>query len=203
MRIRVLVAALLFGTVLLVGVPGPFEVRLAHACSCADPAANIGALAAASDAVFVGTVEEIRRPEVMVSSTDESRFVFAVRSVHKGDDVHARQSVVTASDGASCGLELSVGDTALVFGRAGGDGEVSPDDGEYTSSLCEVVRGPAAATLAEQVGAAVPPQPGSSPIGVDDGIASTAARNWFWIVGALAGAVVLLLVWWSRRRRAD
>jgi hypothetical protein len=177
---------------------GSLQVSTAHACSCMNPLEMLDEMVVSSDAVFVGTVVEIRRPEVAMSSMAESRFVFEVDQVFQGS-VRELQSIVTASDGASCGIELSRGATALVFAREEGF-DVSPDAGEYESSLCGVVAGPSAAAIAS-LGEGRPPTPGASPIGADDGIASTVARNWFGIVAVLAG-VAGVSFWLTRRRSA-
>jgi hypothetical protein len=146
--------------------------------------------------VFVGKVVEIRRPEFALGSASESRFIFEVDAVYKGERVHARQSIVTKTYGASCGLELPVGTSALVFARKD-DFDVTPDDGEFASSLCEVISRPAAAVV-ESLGASKPPNPGSSPVGADDGLPSTIVRNWYWVLAA-ASAIGLLILWTRRR----
>ena len=60
----------------------------------------------------------------MISSDDPALHVFAVDGVFKGE-VHELQGVVSAADGASCGLELSGDGPFVVFatrdpGAAGG-----------------------------------------------------------------------------------
>ncbi|CAB4561164.1 unannotated protein [freshwater metagenome] len=179
--VRPLVLAVLAGGLVAVG---PQQVSTAHACSCMNPLEMLDEMMASSDAVFVGTVVEIRRPEIAMSSMAESRFVFEVEQVFQGS-VRELQSIVTASDGASCGIELSRGATALVFAREKGF-DVTPDAGEFESSLCGVVAEPSAAALAP-LGEGRAPTPGASPIGADDGIASTVARNWLWMVVVLVG----------------
>ena len=179
-------------------LPSPLTSSIVQACSCADPTTYIAELLASTDATFSGTVAEIRRPEVLLSSTAESRFVFEVDEVYAGEGVHARQSVVTATDGASCGIELPVGATAIVFARTGAR-DVTPDEGEFASSLCEVVAAPSAEVLS-LLGTGRAPETGSSPIGADDGVASTAVRNWYWPV-AIVAAVAAVAAFRRRRRR--
>ena len=180
--------------------PGPMRVSVAHACSCADPSTRLDEMAEWADAAFLGTLVEIRRPELALSSGAESRFVFDVEAVFKGDGVRTRQSVVTASDGASCGLELSVGTTALVFARVDGI-DVTPVAGEFASSLCDVVARPAPDEVQAAMGQSQPPIAGSSPIGSDDAVASTVVRNWYWFAALVVGSG-LLLGWRLRRRRS-
>ena len=102
------------------------------ACACSCVGVTDDEALRNSAAVFVGTLREIRRPTVMLSSMDPSRFVFAVETVYKGE-VFSTQSIVSASDGASCGLELRAGDRAVVFATSG---EYSPDAGEFGAGLC-------------------------------------------------------------------
>ncbi|HRE01268.1 MAG TPA: hypothetical protein PLV68_08190 [Ilumatobacteraceae bacterium] len=196
-RVTVAVAA----AVAVVVWPGPLPTSVAHACSCFDPAGIVPELQDKADAAFLGTVVEIRRPEVMLSSEAESRFIFDVETVFKGDTVRARQSIVTASDGAACGLELSVGATAVVFARKQSD-QVTPDDGEFASNLCEVIARPSPAVLSS-LGEGRPPVAGSSPIGADGSLASTLIRHWPWIVASLvAAAIAVVLTIRHRRHRA-
>lgn len=172
---------------------GPLRVSTAHACSCTDPAENVALYQESADASFLGTLVEIRPPEVALSSTAESRFIFEVDKVFKGDSVRRRQSIVSVSSGASCGIELPLGATAVVFGRRD-DFDVTPDDGEFASGLCQVIPQPSDAVLAS-LGTGRPPEPGASPIGADDGVASTVVRNWYWPVALLVvgvAAAVLL-----------
>jgi hypothetical protein len=186
--------AVVLGVVLSAGgvVSPAGSVSLVHACSCADPLEDVELMLGYADAAFVGTVTEIRRPELAVSSMAESRFVFAVATVYAGEEVYATQSIVTASDGASCGLELQVGATALVFARDS-DTELTPDPGELVSSLCEVASTPIPADVLSALGPERQPLAGSSPIGADDGLASTATRNWYWLAAAAIGSVTALI----------
>lgn len=187
-----IVIGLLVGVIAAaLGVVAPGVTGTAHACSCAQ--LELDDALAMSDAAFVGTLVEIRRPELMLSSGDESRFVFDVETVYKGE-VRERQSIVTASDGASCGLELTAGTRAIVFGTIDEYG-ITPDDGEYGANLCNGTT--AFAGVPASFGAGSAPLPGSSTIGADDGWPSRLVRA-AWYVGAVALAGGVLLV--VRRR---
>ena len=91
-------------------ISGGVDARLvsperAAACSCVS-FTDVEAFAAA-DVIFTGTLDEIITPTGDTSaSNDPERFVFDVAEVFKGE-AFERQSVVTARDGASCGLEIS------------------------------------------------------------------------------------------------
>lgn len=147
-----------------------------------------------SAAVFVGTLREIRRPTIGFSSDDPSRFVFDVEAVYKGR-VHQVQSIVSASDGASCGLEVAEGERALVFAHAGG--ESSMVDGEYAAGLCGGTRVLGTSPAPTMLGAPIEVIAGNSTIGEDDSLPSVLVRNWSWVVGL---AVVLVGVVIIRRR---
>jgi len=133
------------------------------ACSCA-PLTDDEALAEA-DVAFVGTLQEIRIPDNVVSwsSDDPVRFVFAVTAVYKGE-AFEQQSVVTSRDGASCGLEVAVGQTALVFARTEGS---RLEVGEVTSNLCSGTRSLGGEPIPDSFGAPSSPEPGSSASGSD------------------------------------
>ncbi len=111
----------------------------AVACSCAtftDTEAYEFA-----DVVFTGTLVEIDTPSGdIVVSTDPERFVFEVDQVFKGE-AHTRQSVVTAREGASCGLEISGPGPFVVFARLDDDGPTGGAvEGEVYSGLCSGTR---------------------------------------------------------------
>ena len=73
---------------------------------------------------MIGTVLE------RTVSGPSARYRFRVEQIYKGD-VEERAEVVSASDGASCGLDLAVGDrVGLLLTR---DGDV------WRSSLCQQV----------------------------------------------------------------
>jgi hypothetical protein len=94
----------------------------ALACSCA-PVDLVRDLPRA-DGAFIGTVLERR------SEGGSAVYLFRVEQVYKGE-IDNRVEVVTASDGAACGLEAEVGDrTGLLLTRGGG---------EWRSGLCSQV----------------------------------------------------------------
>ncbi len=119
-----------------------------------------------ADAVFTGTLAEVITPDGdTYSSTDPERFVFDVDEVFKGN-VFARQSVVTARDGASCGLEISGSGPFIVFARNESDGITNgAADGELYSNLCSGTRALAGGELPASFGASASPAPGASAIG--------------------------------------
>ena len=109
------------------------------------------------------TLAEIITPEGdTYSSSDPERFVFDVDEVFKGT-VYARQSIVTARDGASCGLEISGSGPFVVFAlnESGGttDGAV---EGELYSNLCTGTRALASSDIPATFGEASAPVPGAS-----------------------------------------
>jgi hypothetical protein len=159
---RVLVAALLLAGA-LVGFASP-----AHACSCVGTTDE--AAFARADAVFVGTpVEKQVEGGTTFASSDPARWLFRVDRVYKGR-VGSPQGVVSARDGASCGLELAIGVRALVFVR---DGRADLCGGSRESALREV---PAS------FGA--PRAPAGDALGVPG-----EGRSW-WPFAAAAGAVL-------------
>lgn len=82
------------------------RVEPAQACSCAlgDPRAAL----ARADAAFVGTLLERREPPSLRSSTVTVTLVFRVERAVKGR-LGRTVEVRTAAGGASCGIELEVG----------------------------------------------------------------------------------------------
>ena len=114
----------------------------AMACSCAAPAGPPADRQhfTEADAVFEGTVVGSRLAEVgpdgFRSSTDPEVVTFAVRRVHKGE-VRERQDVVTEESSASCGLEVEVGASYLVFaGEATSTLSPRPETDRYYAGLC-------------------------------------------------------------------
>lgn len=150
----VLVVALSFGAAVR-------SARPAHACSCA--AQTLDEAYARADAVFVGSLVETRvESGERFSSMDPEWFVFEVDAVYKGD-VRARQAVVTARDGASCGLEIAGPGPFLVFAYAGGLGGAPPRaEGELSSSLCSGTGPLMSRTVPSSFGAAMPPREGTA-----------------------------------------
>lgn len=168
------------------------------ACSCAtftDAEAFENA-----DAVFTGTLVEVVTPEGdSYSSADPERFVFAVDGVFKGE-VFARQSVVTARDGASCGLEIRGRGPFVVFATTSDSVTSGAVDGEFYSNLCSGTRALSSSAIPSSFGVASAPVAGASPIG--DSESQRSVVQIVTIVGALAllGAVGAFGV--LRRRRS-
>jgi hypothetical protein len=173
----------------------------ASACSCASLTEE-DALESA-DVVFSASLVEIRTPAGEAwSSTDPERFIFEVDRVYKGE-ARVRQSVVTARDGSSCGLELAGEGPFLVFAQRDPDGLASgtAGAGELHANLCGGSR-----TLTPEstrsFGAGEPPSVGTSPIG-SAGESDTPVG---WYAAAVAAATALGgvtgLVAWRRRAQA-
>lgn len=169
----------------------------AAACSCAG-------LATAeqferADVVFAGHLVS-REVNGGASSSDPALHVFAVDAVFKGT-AHARQGVVSAASGASCGLELSGDGPFLVFADRPGE----QGDGPYSAGLCDGTA-PVTPDLLTEVrslsaaeGAAVDPLPGAAGTEL-----RSVPQSWAGVlVVAGAGLALLtgLLVRRSRRRR--
>lgn len=143
-------------SVVTVGAP-PFSSGSVSACNCVG--LNDAQAFAAADVVFTGRLVEVRVPEgPMISSDDPARFVFDVDSVLKGDAFET-QSIVSARDGASCGLQLQTGVDSVVFART--ESSYNLADGELDSSLCSGSRTGAAS---EGLGTPAGPSSGSSAI---------------------------------------
>lgn len=154
------------------------------ACSCAMP--DPSEAFARSDAVFIGEIEEIDRPELSAFREQEARFIFAVDSVYKGD-VYELQSVVTHSQGATCGMEISGPGRFLVFATTKANGGPAPDNGEVASDLCSGNTLIGTGDIDESFGDGYAPLAGTSPTG-NPGLTGVA-----W--GSIAiGTSILLLV---------
>jgi hypothetical protein len=154
------------------------------ACSCAS-FTDEEALENA-DAAFTGTLVEIITPAGDThGSTDPERFVFDVDEVFKGD-VFARQSIVTARDGASCGLEVRGPGPFVVFARTEDAITSGAADGELYSNLCSGTRVLTSGAIPASFGAASSPVPGASAIG-DSGTQRPIVQT-----AAIAGALALL-----------
>jgi hypothetical protein len=154
-----------------------------------------------ADAVFTGTLVEVITPDGdTYSSTDPERFLFEVDEVFKGT-VFARQSVVTARDGASCGLEISGSGPFIVFARNESDGITDgAAGGELYSDLCSGTRALAGGELPASFGASASPAPGASAIG-DSGSQDSITRT-VAVAGVLAlfGAGCAFIVYRRRQR---
>ncbi len=179
---RLLGVALVVGAALIV-TAGP-----ASACSCATRTDTQAFVTA--QAVFSATLVEVRTPGGDVfSSADPERFVFDVSRVYKGD-VRAKQTVVTARGGASCGLEISGSGPFLVYADTQGDGEL-------TANLCGRTRLLADGVVPAEFGPGLAPTPGSSPVAP----APTSGAAAFPPLLAGGGAAVAAVVLALRRRR--
>lgn len=110
----------------------------ASACSCVgftDQEAF-----AHADVVFTGVLVDIITPAGdTYASTDPERFVFDVERVYKGDAVDP-QTIVTARDGASCGLEIHGSGAFLVYATSTDSIVTGAVDGERYSNLCSGTR---------------------------------------------------------------
>jgi hypothetical protein len=106
-----------------------------------------------ADVVFTGALVEINTPEGdIVVSNDPERFVFDIDQVYKGV-AQTRQSVVTAREGASCGLEIGGPGPFVVFARLEDDSLTSGAvEGEVYSSLCSGTRPLSAGALPASFG---------------------------------------------------
>ena len=107
----------------------------AGACSCIQRSDDHAL--AQSDAVFTGRVVDVRRPREVHSSLDPATWVISVDRVYKGA-VTKRQAIVTAVDGASCGLETTGKRRLLVFAVGRGKSGISPAParGQYAANSC-------------------------------------------------------------------
>ena len=137
---------------------------------------------------------EINTPDGdIVVSTDPERFVFDVDRVFKGE-AQSRQAVVTASEGASCGLEISGPGPFVVFARLDDDIGLTSGavEGEMYSSLCSGTRPLAAAALPTSFGTPSPPimvaTGGASPPPASSSNESSGDALW---IAAIAGVLVL------------
>lgn len=152
-----------------------------------------------ADAVFIGTLAEIITPGgTSYSSADPERFVFEVDGVFAGE-VFARQSVVTARDGASCGLEISGPGPFLVFAVTNDGFTGGAVEGELYSNLCSGTRELGSSAVPVEWGDASPPIAGASPIGSS---ASGIPTLWIVAVGGLAATVVAAVLIARRLRLA-
>ena len=193
MRKRLLSLALL---VLLLSLWLP--VKYALACSCvADP--NAKESTKGYDAVFSGTIEEIRDPEgqgKLISSGRTIFYTFDVDAVVKGD-VSEKQVVGSAADSASCGYVFKDGSRYLVYADREGE--------KLTTQLCSFTREMQpneempfeATTFTDQDGGGeVASEDIRNPVRVEEGSWVAAAA-----VGAAAGFAVSVTIVLLRRRR--
>lgn len=160
MRRAALVVVVLASALLVFGTARP-----AHACSCAvqDDAVSF----ANADAVFVGRLVDVQvQSGGDWSSTDPKRWIFEVDGVYRGD-VFSRQSIVSARDGASCGLELGgIGGQFLVYARRTDSIVSGAVAGEYYANLCGGSRAVSTGdALPASIATPSPPKAGASPVG--------------------------------------
>lgn len=164
----------------------------ATACSCI----GIGDQEAfdAADAVFVGTVESVpTAPNTRRwSSDDPGVWSFSVESVYKGAVVD-QQSVVSAIDGSSCGLELADAERVVVFAR----NEPHPferalDGAPLYADLCGGSRSLMQGAVPTSFGAPTPPIPGVSAVLRSEAAPLAPASNERGVIPYLAFAVLIL-----------
>lgn len=128
-RLVVVAAAVAFG-VIVTAAP-------VAACSCAGPLPDPMAAVAAADGAFVGTLVDVDDPggfEEIVSSGRDVRHRFDVEGVAKGE-IGPSVVVVAAAEGASCGIEVAIGQRAGLLLTRDGDrwrsglcSKLDPDD---------------------------------------------------------------------------
>jgi hypothetical protein len=189
--VTLLLAALLSAAGLLLASP-------AQACSCAE--ATTAQHVDDADAVFTGTVlsREVDHPDwPVMSSDDPALYVFAVDTVYKGD-VHAKQGVVSAAEGASCGLDLAGDGPFVVFASS----DTSLPDGQYRAGLCNGTGLADTAVVAELEGLAPAPPAAAPPRNRQAGLQSPGSGAMpAVLLGGGAAAVVLLAGWVILRRQ--
>lgn len=172
----------------------------ALACSCAGPSSDSRSVTRA-DAVFVG--ELVVREELSGSwgsiGARSAVFTFDVSDVYKGE-VREHQSVVTARDGAACGLELRGPGPHLVFARNETPDDDSPDDHPVLlADLCGGSRPLTDGAPDASLGDPHAPTPGSRPDVADGSEGGSSTLLWAGVGGGLAMAVAAGLLLWRRR----
>lgn len=100
----------------------------AFACRCAQ--FSVADQVESADLVVKGSIEDRDEgpPKVIRSSADPVTYTVAVDEVLKGASGPVAK-VESAADGASCGLEVQVGRSYVIFAHAGADGV-------YEANLC-------------------------------------------------------------------
>jgi hypothetical protein len=186
---RVSIVALLVASLVMIGARTP-----AVACSCASSTAADAR--AHADVVFRGTVVDHTVPGSSGSSMDPAVWTFQVEEVFKGDAA-SRQGLVSAVDGASCGLEVRLGVDYVVFAhRERRPFEPELEGAELYASLCDGTR-PATEVAAGELGPGVPPASGTEDV-VD--VRRPTSRLALGAIGAVGAAGVAALVVLRRRR---
>ena len=182
---------------LLLAALGVLVLPAAPAAACDCVGDTTAGFFARADVVFTGTLvsREVSHPNApVVSSADPALHVFAVESVFKGSAAQ-RQGVVSAAEGATCGLELSGEGPFVVF--------ATRDGAQYTASLCGGSAPLTAAleadlrALAPAAGPSTAPRPGPA-----DVIHVRGSAPWPWLAGGAGVLVAGALAWRLLRRRA-
>jgi len=154
----------------------------AVACSCAMPS-PAQALATA-DVAFIGVVVAVEDPQadaIFLSRGDTLIYTLAVEDVRKGDDVGPYLTILSPRFGASCGLEMAIGERWSLYASRG---DLFGNGNGLWVHLC-------GGNERLATGVAVPPAPGSPGSGLAPPI--------LLLVAGAGGAVLVL---WMRRRRA-
>ena len=168
---------------LLLVLAGWVLAPAASACSCVG--GTTAGYAARADAVFSGRLVD----REVVGGT--ALHVFAVDTVYVGE-VSARQGVVSAASGASCGLELTGDGPFLVFATREGDRLAAGLCGGTTPWTAE------AAAEVQMLTGATAPEPGAAGTEFPGGPSRTAVEAVVAVLLVVAFGGGLLL----RRRRA-
>lgn len=165
---------------LLVGVGLVSAPKTALGCSCIAPDAE--ELLASSDGAFVGTLIEEPGPGIgIVSSADEVPYVFEIEAAYKGD-LASPITVVSARDGASCGIEVPLGEKAALFINRSGN--------QWHGNLCA------------QMGSDALLDGGLPPIPFGEASPSSESNLARWVLVGLGGAAAATAgVTFVRRRR--
>lgn len=172
----------------------------AYACSCG--AFSDQEAFSRADTVFVGDLADYEAPESPKSSIDPALWTFAVTDVYKGE-VNERQIVVSAVDGASCGLELPHVGRFLVFARREPQAfEIAVDGGPLYSALCDGTRSVAERAVPDSFGA---PRPVNAVAPIAPPSTEQNERDravWPYVAGAFVlVSLGVVLVTRTRRRR--
>lgn len=182
--VRATLTLLLLAVVVVVVPASP-----ASACSCAYPQEGADDLFYdRADVVFSGVLVERREPGFSLtrSSADPATFVFEVDTVFKGR-ASARQGLLSAMSGASCGLELPEGRPVLVFAERDADG--------LEAGLCGGSR-------VLEAGDSVPYDGGGPPLAGASYPSGTSTPAYLVGAGALFAVVGAVVIWSRRGRRS-
>ncbi|MEO6715283.1 MAG: hypothetical protein ABIM89_17930 [Mycobacteriales bacterium] len=153
---RLLLALLALAAAVHVAAAAP-----AGACSCTSGPSGDQQYVGWADAVFVAEFVSYSPPpqRATMSSMDPAVWTFAVSAVYKGE-VAAQQDVVSASNGASCGLELPHAGRFLLFASTSGDPATTVDGPVLYSHLCAGNRALGDAEVPALLEKPKPPLPG-------------------------------------------